>query len=180
LKKAELDRLRTLSPHALAHLEHAYDLELPFTSNAIEGNTLTQIETSLMIEQGEPLRQYGSRDVSISFAGASSSAEWAIARLGWVQHRRSRKQRLHATLAEYLTALHEALPPPDPTPQHAFRLAGRALQPRLTKQPVDQDAGAGCLGRRACASGAPPAAGFSHTAAVRDGEVAASIAAWSW
>ena len=111
LKKAELDRLRTLSPHALAHLEHAYDLELPFTSNAIEGNTLTQIETSLMIEQGEALRQYGSRDVSISFAGASSSAEWAIAQLGWVQHRRSRKQRLHATLAEYLTALHEALPP---------------------------------------------------------------------
>lgn len=52
LKKAELDRLRPLSPHALAHLEHAYDLELTFTSNAIEGNTLTQIETNLVIEQG--------------------------------------------------------------------------------------------------------------------------------
>jgi Fic family protein len=51
-KKAELDRLRPLSPHALANLEHAYDLELTYTSNAIEGNTLTQIETNLVIEKG--------------------------------------------------------------------------------------------------------------------------------
>jgi len=51
-KKAELDRLRPLSRGALANLEHSYDLELTYTSNAIEGNTLTQIETSLVIEQG--------------------------------------------------------------------------------------------------------------------------------
>ena len=51
-KKADLDRLRPLSPGALANLEHAYDLELTYTSNAIEGNTLTQIETNLVIEQG--------------------------------------------------------------------------------------------------------------------------------
>jgi Fic family protein len=51
-KKSELDRLRPLSPRALTNLEHAYDLELTYTSNAIEGNTLTQIETNLVIEQG--------------------------------------------------------------------------------------------------------------------------------
>jgi Fic family protein len=51
-KKAELDRLRPLSAHALANLDHVYDLELTYTSNAIEGNTLTQIETNLVIEQG--------------------------------------------------------------------------------------------------------------------------------
>jgi Fic family protein len=51
-KKAELDRLRPLSPHALVNLEHVYDLELTYTSNAIEGNTLTQIETNLVIEKG--------------------------------------------------------------------------------------------------------------------------------
>jgi hypothetical protein len=33
-KKAQLDRLRPLAPHALAHLEHAYDLEPTYTSNA--------------------------------------------------------------------------------------------------------------------------------------------------
>ena len=51
-EKAELDRLRPLSPRALENLEHAHDLELTYTSNAIEGNTLTQIETNLVVEQG--------------------------------------------------------------------------------------------------------------------------------
>jgi hypothetical protein len=51
-KKAQLDRLRPLAPGALKNLEHSYDLELTYTSNAIEGNTLTQIETNLVIEQG--------------------------------------------------------------------------------------------------------------------------------
>src|SRR5580704_17931943 len=51
-KKAQLDRLRPLAPGALKNLEHAHDLELTYTSNAIEGNTLTQIKTDLLIEQG--------------------------------------------------------------------------------------------------------------------------------
>lgn len=62
-KKAELDRLRPRSFGALTNLEYAHNLELTYTSNAIEGNTLTQIETSLVIEQGitiggKPLRDH--------------------------------------------------------------------------------------------------------------------------
>ena len=51
-KKAEFDRLRPLAPHGLGNLEHVQDLELTFTSNAIEGNTLTAAETTLVVEQG--------------------------------------------------------------------------------------------------------------------------------
>ena len=51
-KKARLEGLRRLSPGALENLEHAHDLELTYTSNAIEGNCLTQIQTNLVIEQG--------------------------------------------------------------------------------------------------------------------------------
>jgi len=51
--KRQLDELRPLSsPEALARLEHYYDIELTYTSNAIEGNTLTAVETTLVIEQG--------------------------------------------------------------------------------------------------------------------------------
>ena len=50
--KAELDRLRGQLPGALTNLEHAHDLELTYTSNAIEGNTLSAAETMLVIEQG--------------------------------------------------------------------------------------------------------------------------------
>ena len=51
-KKAELDRLRPLAPGGLSNLEHSHDIELTYTSNAIEGNTLTAAETTLVIEQG--------------------------------------------------------------------------------------------------------------------------------
>ncbi|HWD60300.1 MAG TPA: Fic family protein [Stellaceae bacterium] len=51
-KKAELDRLRGARPGALQNLEHAHDLELTYTSNAIEGGTLSAAETTLVIEQG--------------------------------------------------------------------------------------------------------------------------------
>lgn len=51
-KKNRLDRLRPLSPEALRNLEHYYDVEITYTSNAIEGNTLSPVETTLVIEQG--------------------------------------------------------------------------------------------------------------------------------
>jgi Fic family protein len=51
-KKAELDRLRPLAPSGLSNFEHYYDLELTYTSNAIEGNTLSAAETTLVVEKG--------------------------------------------------------------------------------------------------------------------------------
>jgi Fic family protein len=50
--RAEIDHLRPLAPGGLANLEHAQDLELTWSSNAIEGNTLTASETQLVIEHG--------------------------------------------------------------------------------------------------------------------------------
>ena len=52
VKKAELDRLRPLAPRGLSNLEHVHNLEITYTSNAIEGNTLTASETMLVVEQG--------------------------------------------------------------------------------------------------------------------------------
>ncbi len=62
-KKAELDRLRQRAPHGLSNLEHVHDIELTYTSNAIEGNTLTAAETTLVVERGitiagKPLRDH--------------------------------------------------------------------------------------------------------------------------
>lgn len=51
-KKKRLDEVKRLSSKALANLEHYYDIELTYTSNAIEGNTLTAVETTLVIEKG--------------------------------------------------------------------------------------------------------------------------------
>lgn len=50
--KARLDALRPLSEAALAQLQKHYDVELTYTSNAIEGNTLSYRETAEVIEHG--------------------------------------------------------------------------------------------------------------------------------
>jgi hypothetical protein len=62
-KKAQLDRLRPLSAAALAQLQLHYDVELTYSSNAIEGNTLTLRETAEVIEHditvgGKSLRDH--------------------------------------------------------------------------------------------------------------------------
>jgi len=51
-KKAELEKLRPLSPETVAALDAWYDVELTYTSNAIEGNTLTRNETAIILEKG--------------------------------------------------------------------------------------------------------------------------------
>jgi Fic family protein len=51
-KKTELHGLRRRVPNGLANFQHAHNLELTYTSNAIEGNTLTASETMLVVEQG--------------------------------------------------------------------------------------------------------------------------------
>ena len=74
-KKQRLDRLRPLSPRSIEALDTWYDVELTYTSNAIEGNTLTRSETAILLEKGitiagKPLKDHleaiGHRD-ALSF-----------------------------------------------------------------------------------------------------------------
>jgi hypothetical protein len=62
-KKARLDAMRPVSRAALLALQKSYDVDLTYTSNAIEGNTLTLRETAELIEHGltvggKPLRDH--------------------------------------------------------------------------------------------------------------------------
>lgn len=51
-KKTELDKYRPLPPELITNLEDWFKVELTYTSNAIEGNTLTRQETALVVEKG--------------------------------------------------------------------------------------------------------------------------------
>ena len=51
-QKAALDALRPLPAGTLRALDHWYDVELTYTSNALEGNTLTRGETAIVLEKG--------------------------------------------------------------------------------------------------------------------------------
>ncbi len=50
--KTWLDSFRPLQQAVLAELKQRYDVRLTYTSNAIEGNTLTQSETELVLSKG--------------------------------------------------------------------------------------------------------------------------------
>ncbi|MBE9078524.1 Fic family protein [Romeria aff. gracilis LEGE 07310] len=50
--KGWLDSFRPLSPTALTELKQRYDVQFTYNSNAIEGNTLTQSETELVLSKG--------------------------------------------------------------------------------------------------------------------------------
>jgi len=55
-KKIELDRYRPLPPELVTNLDDWFRIELTYTSNAIEGNTLTRQETALVVEKGLTVR----------------------------------------------------------------------------------------------------------------------------
>lgn len=50
--KGWLDSFRPLPPIVIAELKKLYDVKFTYNSNAIEGNTLTQNETALVLETG--------------------------------------------------------------------------------------------------------------------------------
>lgn len=51
-KKRKLDSYRALPPELARNLDNWFTVELTYTSNAIEGNTLTRRETAVVIEKG--------------------------------------------------------------------------------------------------------------------------------
>lgn len=52
IKKNKIDRHRPLSDALVRNLEEWFRVELTYTSNSIEGNTLTRRETALVVEKG--------------------------------------------------------------------------------------------------------------------------------
>lgn len=55
-KKAEFDKYRPLPLELVSKLDDWFKIELTYTSNAIEGNTLTRQETALVVEKGLTVR----------------------------------------------------------------------------------------------------------------------------
>lgn len=61
--KAELDNHRPFSDEILHQLKEYYRISLTYTSNAIEGNTLTESETKVIIEDGITIGGHPIREI---------------------------------------------------------------------------------------------------------------------
>ncbi len=91
--KAELDSLRPLKPEHVTALKDYFKIGLTYSSNASEGNSLTETETKIVIEDGltiggKPLKDHleavghaEAYDFRLSLAGKRSLTERHIARI---------------------------------------------------------------------------------------------------
>jgi len=61
--KAKLDTYRPFSADVLQQLKQYYKISLTYTSNAIEGNTLTESETKVIIEDGITIGGHPVREI---------------------------------------------------------------------------------------------------------------------
>jgi len=98
--KAELDKLRPLKPEHVAALKDHFKIGLTYTSNALEGNSLTETETKIVIEDGltiggKPLKDHleavghaEAYDFMLSLAGQRRLTERHILQLHRLFYRR--------------------------------------------------------------------------------------------
>ena len=52
-REKKTDRFLPLSPESMSKLEHYYDVEITYASDAIEGNALNLAETTLVIDEAQ-------------------------------------------------------------------------------------------------------------------------------
>ena len=69
-KKKLLDKYCPLPPEVTQNLAEWFRVELTYTSNAIEGNTLSRLETALVIEEGITIER--SLDIYLEMGKKSS------------------------------------------------------------------------------------------------------------
>mgnify|MGYP000105959557 CR=1 FL=1 len=80
-KKRRLDESRPFSPEVLHNLERWFLIELTYTSNALEGNTLTRLETAVVVEGGIGVRRRNRGQCAFSFIFLKTNS-WQVD-CGW-------------------------------------------------------------------------------------------------
>lgn len=98
-KKSQLDQHRPLPMSLVQNLDDWFRVELTYTSNAIEGNTLTRRETALVVEKGLTV---GGKSLT-EHLEASNHAQ----ALDWVKEQISRKP--HALTMSDILHLHNVI-----------------------------------------------------------------------
>ena len=77
-KKRRLDEFRPFPVEVLENLERWFLIELTYTSNALEGNTLTRLETAVVVEKGLTV---GGKSLVENLEATSHSSKGSLKRL---------------------------------------------------------------------------------------------------
>lgn len=128
--KKEIDSYKPFSPHILKQLKEYYRIGLTFASNALEGNSLTETETKIVLEDGltvggKPIREYlealghsSAYDYMFSLIAKSEIKEKDIKKLHYLFYRyiddkncgKYRKENVFITGSKYILPKVEEVP----------------------------------------------------------------------
>lgn len=128
--QARIDGLRPLSPEEARQLRAYYRIGLTWSSNALEGNTLTESETRVVVEDGltiggRSLREHMEAvghaeacDAMHELAAGSLFTEPDILRLHWLIYHRIDEAQAGRWRSDrvFVTGSRHAFPPPEEVP----------------------------------------------------------------
>ena len=149
--KAELDTLRPLNPEHVVALKDYFKIGLTYSSNALEGNSLTETETKVVIEDGltiggKPLKDHleavghaEAYDFMLSLAGRRSLAERSILELHRLFYRRIDEKNAgrYRTVRVFITGSKHIPPAATQVPTRIRSLFRSASSKRKQLHPVD-------------------------------------------
>lgn len=149
--KEEIDAFRPLTPHELTQLREYYRVGLAYASNALEGNSLTESETKIVIEDGvtiggKPLQDHleaighsEAYDHLLHLVGNESFTEDDVRRLHYVlyNHIDAEKAGNYRSEQVFITGTDFIPPSPKDVPKRMGELFGSLPTSRSTRHPVE-------------------------------------------
>jgi len=149
--KAELDKLRPLRPEHVAALKDYFKIGLTYTSNALEGNSLTETETKIVIEDGltiggKPLKDHleaighaDAYDFMLSLASQRKLTERHILQLHRLFYRRidEKEAGRYRSVPVFITGSRHLPPAPAQVPIRMRTFCETVPAKRKQLHPVD-------------------------------------------
>ena len=163
--RSEIDEKRPLDTFSLGQIRNYYRIGLTWSSNALEGNSLTETETKVVLEDGitiggKPVRDHleaighaEAFDCLYSLARKKTINERDIRRLHQLFFSRidSRNAGKYRTVRVFLTGSAHSLPLPDDVPRRMKEFIPRLHELARLHHPVDYAALAHKeIGRASC------------------------------
>ncbi len=150
----EIDAQRPFDELKRVQIKEYYRIGLTYTSNAIEGNTLTETETKIVLEEGITIG--GKRLVDhLEAVGHSDAYDYLyqlLQQTGWNEHDIKKLQHLfyfrideqmagvYRNVEVYITGSKYRLPKPDQIPELMHQMVDHMKEILKTKHPVESAA----------------------------------------
>ncbi len=147
----EINKLRPFNSQQLAQIREYFRIGLTYSSNAIEGNTLTESETKIVLEEGitiggkrlvDHLEAIGHSDAFnyiFELAKKNIFTEDDIKKLHWLFYYRIDAEHagVYRDFKAYITGSKYALPLPEELPKLMANLINHLNEIRSTMHPVE-------------------------------------------